>query len=272
MKNIFVEGLQGSGKTTLLRNLGEKLVGYHSYLEGDLSPVELSWCSYMTWEEYQKGLAAFPDLSAEIEKHTKREGDHRIIAYTRILADRRDFYQYMERYEIYNGRRSFEEFKMIILGRLEEFHETGTLSECAFFQNIIEELLLYYCKTEEEILDFYRELFSVVKQKKFRLLYLWSEDMEGDILKIKRERSDETGVEMWFPLMINYLNESPYGMEHAFHGVSDLAAHFERRRSVELRIIKEILGDTAMVVTAKNYEIVTIVDWLSEDDGESVIN
>ena len=49
MKNhIFIEGLQGSGKSTLLRNLSRKYPEYKAYYEGDISPAELAWCSYMT--------------------------------------------------------------------------------------------------------------------------------------------------------------------------------------------------------------------------------
>ena len=54
MKNhIFIEGLQGSGKSTLLRNLSQKYPEYKAYYEGDISPVELAWCSYMTKTQYE---------------------------------------------------------------------------------------------------------------------------------------------------------------------------------------------------------------------------
>ena len=59
-KNIFIEGLQGSGKTTLLRNLSKKYPEYKAYYEGDMSPVELAWCSYMTKGEFEKVLSEYP--------------------------------------------------------------------------------------------------------------------------------------------------------------------------------------------------------------------
>lgn len=51
--NIFVEGLQGTGKTTLLDRLSKAFPKYHVYKEGDVSPVELAWCSYATKGQYE---------------------------------------------------------------------------------------------------------------------------------------------------------------------------------------------------------------------------
>lgn len=267
MKNVFIEGIQGTGKTTLMRSLAEKLDGYHMYFEGDISPIELAWCSYMTQEEYEEILVKYPHLIEEIEKHTAKEEDHFIVEYTRILADFREFYQHMERYEIYNGRQTFDDFKNLILGRFDRFDKTGNLFKGSLFQNIIEELMLFYCKSEEEIMSFYRELFYISKQKSFRLLYLCSDDITSDILKIKKERCDEKGVEMWYPLMMNYLNASPYGQRFPFMGITDMVAYFEIRMNLELRIAKEIMGEYAMILPAKKYKIEDVIVYLEGSEN-----
>lgn len=262
MKNIFIEGMQGSGKTTLLKLLGERLEGYNMYLEGDISPVELAWCSYMTAEEYRQALDTFPDLKSELEKHTIKERDYYIIEYTRIITDTEGFHHYMGKYEIYNGIRSFSEFKKIIFSRLERFNGKGNLFECSFFQNIIEELILFYRKSEEEIIDFYREMFAVIKEKNFSLIYIYSEDIKDNLLEIKKERVDENGIEWWFPLMMRYLNESPYGEEHNFNDITDMVNHFKRRIKLEMRINEEVLGDYSVVLHAKSYNIDDVVKGL----------
>lgn len=262
--NIFVEGIQGTGKSTLLRLLHQNLKEYHMYLEGDISPVELAWCSYMTPKQYEKALLQFPDLAEEIKKHTAKEGECYITEYTRILAEKRAFYQYMEDFEIYNGRRTFEEFRSIILLRLETFSGEGNLFECSLFQNSMEELLLFYQKSSEEILDFYKRVYDKIQGKHVKLLYLRSDDIHGDILNIKKERSDDNGEEMWFPLMLQYLNASPYGKEHEFRGITDLVAHFERRAEEELRVIENIMGDCTLILPAKKYRIDDVIRWLEE--------
>ena len=95
MKNhVFIEGLQGSGKSTLLRSLSQKFPEYKTYYEGDISPVELAWCSYMTKTQYEEALQKYPHVEQEIKQWTKQEGDRYIVAYTRILADMREFYEF----------------------------------------------------------------------------------------------------------------------------------------------------------------------------------
>lgn len=260
MKNIFIEGIQGTGKTTLLRLLKQQLPDYRAYWEGDYSPVELAWCTYMTRAEYEQALEKFPDLVEEIKKWTTEEDGRFIVQYTRIMAERREFYEYMEQYEIYNARRPLAEFKEILLKRYVAFEGEGNIFECSFFQNTVEELLLYYDMSEQEILDFYKELFAELEEKNFVLSYLYSDAIEENIEQIKKERSDNSGNEMWYPLMLRYLNETPYGKEHPFEGVSDMAAHFRRRMEMEMKIIEKVIGKQAIVLQAKAYDIEDVVN------------
>ena len=262
VKNVYIEGIQGTGKTTLLRILGQQLPDYHVYWEGDYSPVELAWCTYMTETEYQQALADFPDLVEEIQKWTTKEDEHYIVQYTRILAENRAFYEYMEKFEIYNGRKTLEEFKKILLHRYEQFSGGGNVFECSFFQNTMEELLLYYDMSEQEIIAFFEELFAKLRDKNFLMLYLYSEQIEENILQIKKERSDNSGNEMWYPLMLRYLNDTPYGKKHPFEGVADMAAHFRRRMQMEMTVIERVIGEYAVNLPAKEYEIEEVVKLL----------
>jgi hypothetical protein len=261
MKNhIFIEGLQGSGKSTLLRNLSQKFPEYKAFYEGDISPVELAWCSYMTKAQYEEALQKFPHVEQEIKQFTKQEGDRYIVAYTRILADMREFYEWMESFEIYNGRVDFEQFHDVIMNRYGALDpKSKNLFECSFFQNSMESMMLYYRKNEQEIMDFYREAYEILKPKGFQMLYLQSDNIRENILQIKKERSDEKGVELWYPLMLKYLQESPYGKEHGFEGLDDMIAHFERRVAIEERIIRDVLREDCMVLKAKGYCLEEII-------------
>jgi adenylate kinase len=99
MLNVFIEGIPGSGKSTLLGGLQKSLPEYNFYYEGDISPIELAWCSYMTSDKYKMAIEDWPQIEPQIKEHSKREDDHYIVSYTRIPIDNHDFYSYMAQYE-----------------------------------------------------------------------------------------------------------------------------------------------------------------------------
>lgn len=253
--NYFVEGLQGAGKSTMIGALSAKLPEYKVFREGDYSPVELAWCAYVTEAQYGEVLARYPMLEQEIADKTVIEDDHRIICYTQILTDVEGFHKDLEQYEIYNGNVARDLFENIILNRYQKWNGTGQIFECSVFQNIIENQMLYLMMSDEEILDFYRKLEQVLSNKTYKIIYLDVEDIFGTIEVIRKERSDDEGNELWFPLMIRYLEDSPYGKRHSLRGMDGLLMHLERRKKLEHRIISEILKDRALVVKSKEYDL-----------------
>lgn len=253
--NIFIEGLQGSGKSTLLTKLTKLYPEYHAYREGDISPVELAWCSYMKREDFEEILVKYDYCREQILKKNVQEEEYYITAYTQVLAENRTFYEEMEKHEIYNARVDFDTFHDVIMKRYAEFEEDNNIFECSFFQNSIESMMLFYLMTDEAIVDFYREAYDILKTKSFKMLYLDSDKIRENLLQIRKERSDEQGNEMWYPLMLKYLQESPYGREHGFEGMDDMIAHFERRRKLELQIIRDIIGEACVILKAKEYEL-----------------
>ncbi len=253
MKNIFIEGIQGSGKSTLLNHISSVVPHLHVCREGDYSPIELAWCAWMTRQEYDQLLKKYKPLCDEIRKNTVQEQEHFVVTYTRIITDIPGFHKEAEKFEIYNGRKSLQDIKEIIFSRFENFTKTGYLFECSFFQNIIEDLILFHQLNDDEIVAFYQELYSKIDQKSFLLLYLYSGNLEENIKTIKKERCDNQGNEMWYPLMLEYLTQSPYGKKHGYHTFEDLITHFLRRQQLEMRIIREIIGENAVILPAKEW-------------------
>ena len=268
MRNIYVEGIQGMGKSTLVNRISYQIPEFCVCREGDYSPVDLAWCTWMSKEEYETILENYAEIKDEIVKYTMEENGHFVIAYTKILTDILGFHKDLEQYEIYNGRKEFAEWKEIVFTRFKNFKGTGYLFECAFFQNIMEDLILFHGLNDEEIVDFYRELFDLVDKENFRLFYLYSENVEEILQVVKKERSDNEGNEMWYPLMMNYLKDSPYGKAHGYEGFEDMAAHFRHRQMVEIRVIKEVLGVCAVVLPAKEWEMDMVKDYVAEIHGD----
>lgn len=255
MKNIFVEGIQGAGKSTLVNQISKLNPNLHVCREGDYNPIDLAWCALMSQTQYERVLETYKELEAEIRKNTTVEKEEYIVTYTKIHTDLPGFYKELENFEVYCGRKTWPELKDIILERFRGFTQTGYLFECAFFQNIVEDLILFHMLSDEEIVDFYRELFRVAGAQEFLLFYLHTDDLEESINIIKNERCDDEGNEMWYQMMLEYLINSPYGRKHRCNRFEDLINHFRHRQELELSIIKEVLGEKAVVLPAKRYDI-----------------
>lgn len=256
--NYFIEGIQGSGKSTALRKITEKYGTLTPVREGDYSPVELAWCAYTNAEEYNSILRQFDPIHKAIEEKTFSEEDKKIICYTQIQTDIPDFYQTFEQYEIYNGRKPLDEFCDIVLSRFRRWSGDNMVFECSLFQNIIEDMILFRNMPDSEIIRFYRSVREALKHQDFRLIYIKTDDIAGNIDVIRKERSDENGNELWFPMMCGFFNDSPYAKANGLSGEDDLMKHFALRQELELRICNELFADKITILNSKQFDDITL--------------
>ena len=253
--NYFVEGLQGSGKSTLVKKLSDKHPDLKAFREGDYSPVELAWCAYTSVEKYNEILEKYPTIKNEIISKSHEEDEHVIICYTQIITDIPGFHKDLEQYEIYNNRISRENFRNTILTRFSKWNTEGNIFECSLFQNIVEDMILFQCASDEDIISFYREIKKVLGERDYSIIYLMSEDIRSNIDVIRKERSDDQGNELWFPLMLNYFNDSPYAKAKGLSGEEAMLKHFSHRQELEMTICKEVFPDRYTILRSKSYII-----------------
>ena len=169
------------------------------------------------------------------------------------------FHRNLEKLEIYNGNLDRESFEAVVLERFGKWDGERQIFECSIFQNIIENQILYLGMEDEEILAFYRKVKKTLEGRPYKILYLDVEDIAGAIDVIRRERSDDAGNELWFPLMLRYLEESPYGQEHGLSGLKGLLMHLAHRKNLERRIIEEVCREQTVVIRAKDYQVEEII-------------
>ena len=261
--NFFVEGLQGSGKSTMVRKLFEFNPDYSAIREGEYSPVELSWCAYVNNDQYEEILKKHPELRSEIEGKTFSEGKRKIICYTKIVTDNQAFFQDLEQYEIYNNRVPFDDFRSIVLERYRKWDSDKMIFECSIFQNTIEDMILFRQMPDEEIMAFYRLVREALNGKEYCIIYLKADDIRVNLDVIRKERSDASGNELWYPMMLGFFNDCPYSKAHGLRGDDDLIDHFKHRQDLEIRICEEIFPDKSIILRSKDYTDESIKQLLS---------
>ena len=202
---------------------------------------------------YHGILEKYPDLRQSIEEKTFSEGNKRIVCYTKIKTDNRGFYKDLEQYEIYNNRIPYDDFKSIVLSRYRAWNQDNMIFECSLFQNIVEDMILFRCASDDEIMKFYQDIRNMLHGKNYHIVYLKTDDIRGNLDVIRKERSDDKGNELWFPLMMGFFNDSPYAKKHGLKGEAYLVNHFRHRQNLELRICEEIF--------ANNYTVVNTIKW-----------
>lgn len=251
--NYFIEGLQGSGKSTLVRKLRESRPGYTAVMEGDYSPVELAWCAYMDAAEYDAVLRRYPDIRSGIERKTFAEGEKRIVCYTQVRTDDREFYRDLERYEIYNGRIPFDDFRAVVLGRYRRWDTDRMIFECSLFQNTVEDMLLFRCMPDGAVVDFYRQVRSALEGKDYRIVCLRTDNVPASLQAVRKERCDADGNEVWFSMLLQYFDASPLATEQGVRGEEALVRHLEHRQRLEMRICAEVFPDRCRILSSRGY-------------------
>ena len=125
--------------------------------------------------------------------------------------------------------------------------------ECSLFQNIVEDMILFRCASDDEIMEFYQDIRNMLHGKNYHIIYLKTDDIRGNLEVIRKERSDDKGNELWFPLMMGFFNNSPYAKKNGLMGEASLVNHFRHRQNLELRICEEVFANNYTVVLSKAY-------------------
>jgi len=273
---IFIEGLPGSGKTTFAQKINEILVkkGYKTKLfnEGDLHPIDLAWCSITTKEVFDKLISGYPDKLEEILSKTVVKNDKYITAYTKVRFDKKtDYYDVFSKYEIYRED-DFELFKNAHMELWNEFSRTYDkesiyIFECIYLQNHINELMLKFDKSKEEIISYFNDLMDKLKDIDKTLIYLSQTDVDWALKNVTEDRrSTNPNYRDWIDLVIEYFEQTKHGKRLGYIGYEGALKYFKDRQVIELEVINQLDMDVKVFNLINDHDemFYDVSDYLSK--------
>lgn len=262
MKNrlILVEGIPGSGKSTIadkIRNyIQDKGIKAILFSEGDAHPADMAWNACFSMDEYKELLKNNPEYVDVIKKNTQLEDDYAIVAYTKLglTPQENELMKYFEDHEVYNARVNLDTFKKLHFKRWQNFckntdDNSVVIFECSYLQNHINELLGYYEKDVEFIIDYMINLIKTVENLNPKLIYLTQPSVHETIDRVAKERvsTDKAKWEDWIDLVIRYIENCPYGKNHDLKGFEGTIEFFDIRKKIELDVIDKLSIDKAII-------------------------
>lgn len=265
---IFIEGLPGSGKTTFALKLKDHLAkqGFNvkTYIEGDLHPLDLAWCSYCTKAQFLALLEKYDSMTEEIKKHTIIENNQYITAYTKINHPEvnQSFFSDWEQYEIYRIHH-LKTFLDIHLKRWSNFsnnfdQQTIYIFECVYLQNHINELILTYDADFKTMSDYFIALLQQVKSTHPLILYIKQSNIDSVLDRIIDERrtEDPSRYRDWIDLVNDYVESTKYGPQKGFSGTDGFRSYLHNRQKMALDVLKILPFDHQIYSLDDDYDSV----------------
>jgi len=250
---IMVEGIPGSGKTTyslrLEKYFNENNKNAKCYLEGDRHPADLAWCAVLNDNEYNSILEKYPAYTEKIEKFSFREDSNIILPYIDldIAGEDKALWDYLEDKEILSGKYRTDEFLDINMKRWNTFcsdslgKDEVIIFESVFYQNHVNELLLYQDEEYGTILKYMNSLLKTVLPLDPVLVYLNQKNVRKTIEEVaKKRKSNKEGFPDWIDRVSEYIENTPFGSKCSSKGADCFIEFLEIRNSLEIKLFHDM--------------------------------
>jgi hypothetical protein len=205
-KLIMFEGIPGSGKSTIAKRVYEYLCGkgmrVSLYSEGSDNPLDLTWHSYMTNNDFDRLISEFPEHRDIIRRNTICEDRYVLIPYKRFgcMLEYNEIFEILKSNEIcYTSKPvvSIEAFTEIFRMRWKQYAQRNASTdeiavfESVLFQHQIHDLLRLYNPTREAIIHHLNILIKEITALNPVILYLTQSNVRETLLRKWKERGKE---------------------------------------------------------------------------------
>lgn len=250
-KLIMFEGIPGSGKSTLARKstlfLNKKKVENCLYREGCLHPANLYGYAIIPANELETLVSKFPKYEDKIRGHMIPVAESILIQCQKIYRSDNVVFQYLKPYAVWwNSDMDYDLFGKLHKDSWSSFARrnlqtnTTAIFECAFLQDHITELMLFYDKPESDIIGHFKNLEESILTLNPFLFYLQQNDANETIERITKQRINEPDGRPWGERVAELVSTSPYGKSHNLNGYDGMVEFFKRRKEIDLAVIHSL--------------------------------
>jgi len=249
-KLIMVEGIPGSGKSTMAQKVSNELSNlgiWHGLVtEGMVHPANLDAYAILTETQLEDYIHNFPDK----EEIIRREAE---IFTAQYLLKKQPSWdvdglaaKYLNPYSIWDQGMDFERFTSLQFLRWQQFiykcqiESKVYVFDCAFLQDHITEMMLFYDVEEKQLLQYFKKLDKIIRRVNPYLIYLQQADVETTLRRVAKERVDEQGNPVWMEGISGFISQSLYGKTYGLSGFDGLLQFYRRRKELDLFILKNL--------------------------------
>lgn len=249
-KLIMFEGIPGSGKSTMAHKtaliLNKNRIPNNLYREGCLHPANLDGYVVMSPEELEVLIQRFPQYTERIRSHLVCMDGFILVQRQKDYRADSQIFRFLEQYAIWDSGLDFELFAKLHWRRWFEFSKNAAMKdetsifECAFLQDHITELMLFYEKSESEIIEYFKALEETILPLDPFLVYLQQNSVEETIGRISEQRIHEPDGRPWAERVAEMVSESPYGKENGLIGYAGMVEFFKWRKDMDLKVLDSL--------------------------------
>ena len=257
-KLILFEGIPGSGKSTFSRKtalfLKKNNINTHLYMEGCLHPANLDGYAVIKVSELKDLVENFPSFKDRIYKSMIYFNDNVLIQLKKNFTTKNAVYKYLQPNMVWGGNLEFNIFDDLHQNSWLKFSEKCinksevNIFDCAFLQDHIVEIMLFYNKSEDEIIDYFKRLEKNILPLSPKLYYIQQNNVEKTIENIAKKRIRKHNGKTWSEKVIDLISESLYGRKNKLIGFDGMIEYFKRRQEIELKVIKSLKLNRIIIV------------------------
>lgn len=228
-------------KTSLILNKHQ--VPNCLYREGCLHPANLDGYALLPAGEWDALMEKFPQHEERLKNHSLCIDGHILVQMQKDYRKGSPIFQYLEKYAIWDNGLDFDLFAKLHRQRWAAFarrsmeNSGAFIFECAFLQDHITELMLFYERSGAEIVEYFKKLEESISVLNPFMIYLQQDSPEETINRIYRQRIHEPDGRPWGERVAEMIAGSPYGKTNALVGYAGLVEFFKRRKEMDLKVL-----------------------------------